>query len=458
MAKLSTLYKAPGDSLLQPQTLDFMPEGIMIIDLMGYISYANPKFCNLVGYKKEQLVGLFYQEAAKKLFNTSDDLLDYFLEVLKGRKLTTKTQLEHRQGSSIPVHQFMNPVINDIGEITGAIYFFKEMHYELLLEITHAVNSSLNVKTIIETAVKTVNTHLGIYSCSIFLYHKDKMELEMVANSEMNRNDLKYFSYKLGEGAPGVVAAEKRPLYVQNMSTNPLIHHKELHDFQDSSCICFPLVSKGELQGVMNFTAYTVRDFTPQELFLFENIVNQLAMAIHNAKLYNITKKLSVTDGLTGLYNHQYFQRRLNEEIKRAQRNSNTLVLLMLDLDFFKQVNDHFGHPAGDKILKEVAQIMQKSLRTTDIVCRYGGEEFAVILVGCPEEIAFRLAEKIRLSIEGMQIGIEGVFKLTASIGLATFPYHAGDKKELIDAADKVLYKAKKRKNKVSIAKKKIQN
>lgn len=457
MAKLSTLHKNPGDSALQPLTLDFMPEGILIIDLMGYISYVNPKFCSLVGIQSEQLLGLFYQEAFNTLFNSGDDLQNYFLEVLKGRKLTTKTQIKHRQGSLIPVHQFMNPVINDIGEITGAIYFFKEMHYELLLEITHAINSSLNVKTIIETTVETVNTHLGIYSCSIFLYHKDKLELEMVANSELDRKDLKYFSYKLGEGAPGVVAAEKRPLYVQSMKTNPLIHYKEMHDYRDSSCICFPLISKGEIQGVMTFTAYTIRDFTSQELFLFENIVNQLAMAIHNAKLYNITKKLSVTDGLTGLYNHQYFQLRLNEEIKRAQRNSTELALLMLDLDYFKEVNDHFGHPAGDKVLKEVAQIMQKSLRTTDIICRYGGEEFAVILVGCPEEIALRLAEKIRLSIERMQIGIEGVFKLTASIGLATYPHHASDKKSLIDIADSVLYKAKKNKNKVSIAKKKIQ-
>lgn len=452
MAKLSTLKESPQELIMQPQSLDFIPEGIMLIDLMGYINYVNPKFCNLVGYKREHLVGLYYLDAIKMFCESDADFPDCFEEVLKGKRVTTKTQLKHRLGSFIPVHQFMSPAINTIGEITGVIYYFKELHYELLLEITHAVNSSLNFKTIIDTAIEKVINYLGISSCSIYLYHKDKLELEMVASSDIDRNDLKYFNFKLGEGVPGVVAAEKRPLYVHNMRTNPLMPKKEFQDYKDKSCICFPLVSKGELQGVMTFNAYTIRDFTPQELFLFENIVNQLAISIHNAKLYNITKKLSVTDGLTGLYNHQYFQKRLNEEIKRAQRNETSLVLLMLDLDYFKEVNDHFGHPAGDKILKEVAEIMQNSLRTTDIVCRYGGEEFTVILVDCPEDNAFGLAEKIRLSIESLQIGIKGVFKLTASIGLSTYPYHAENKKELIDSADKALYQAKKRKNKVSIA------
>ena len=273
--------------------LDNLPDAVMTQDLLGNISYVNSKFCSLLGYKANEIVGISHQEALNLLFEPGlpdfDNIKKSFREALKGNSFTTKRKLKHKCGSYIPVQQYLNPIKNHQDKCIGAFSLFKDLHQELLLEINHAINSSLNINNIINTASNAVLEHLGLSSYAIFLYDKKNSELQMIACNQIKKEAYKLFKHKLGEGAPGIIAAEKRPLYIRDMKTDPLIHAKTKEYIENKSSIGFPLISKGELLGVIAFDAYTVRDFTTQELFLFENISNQMAVAIHNIKLYNIT-------------------------------------------------------------------------------------------------------------------------------------------------------------------------
>jgi len=157
-------------------------------------------------------------------------------------------------------------------------------------------------------------------------------------------------------------------------------------------------------------------------------------------------QRLAVTDGLTGLYNFRYLRQTLEMELHRASRQKSPLSLLMLDVDLFKQFNDRYGHPAGDRVLQRIAWILQKRLRVTDIPCRYGGEEFAVVLPDTDSPAAIQVAEEIRRRVEGEDFsegtGVDHA-TLTISIGVASFPGHGKDPETLLKAADTALYRAK---------------
>jgi diguanylate cyclase (GGDEF)-like protein len=154
--------------------------------------------------------------------------------------------------------------------------------------------------------------------------------------------------------------------------------------------------------------------------------------------------QLAVTDGLTGKYNHRYFHERLALEVERSGRTNLPLSLLMTDVDHFKQYNDRFGHPAGDRVLKRVAEILSMGRRVNDVVARYGGEEFAVLLIDTPREAAMVLAEQLRQLIESERfVNDDEGARVTISIGVAACPDDTTDPGELLLVADTALYKAK---------------
>ncbi len=208
----------------------------------------------------------------------------------------------------------------------------------------------------------------------------------------------------------------------------------------------FPLLYKNELLGVIAFDADMVRDFSDKEFILFKKISNMVAMAIYNAQLFSRLEQISITDGLTELYNHRHFQDCLTEEIQRTERKCGSMGLLIIDVDNFKLYNDSFGHPTGDELLRKISRLIQENVRGFDIVSRYGGEEFTVILVDCGKDEAAKIAERIRAAVEqyyfyGREKQPNGA--VTISIGVAIYP-EIKSKANLIQYADRALYRAKK--------------
>jgi diguanylate cyclase (GGDEF)-like protein len=160
-------------------------------------------------------------------------------------------------------------------------------------------------------------------------------------------------------------------------------------------------------------------------------------------------ERLSITDGLTGLYNHRHFEERLAEEFRRSQRYGDPVSLMMLDLDHFKEVNDRFGHPFGDRVLRDTAELIRTSIRDPDICARYGGEEFAIILPKTHLQGAQTVAERMFKSLRGKRYAVEGAgesssLAVTASVGIAVFPSRDVTSPELlVKLADEALYRAK---------------
>jgi diguanylate cyclase (GGDEF)-like protein len=158
-------------------------------------------------------------------------------------------------------------------------------------------------------------------------------------------------------------------------------------------------------------------------------------------------------DDLTGLYNRRYFNERLMEEVDRAERHGGDFSLLMIDIDKFKNVNDNYGHPVGDKVLVAVAEVLSGKLRKTDLLARYGGEEFVIILFNTQKEKALEIAEKLRCAVAEFPLLDAEKIKMTVSIGVATLGLDSNTLDELLSDADKGLYNAKSQgRNRVAIA------
>ena len=155
--------------------------------------------------------------------------------------------------------------------------------------------------------------------------------------------------------------------------------------------------------------------------------------------------KLATTDGLTELYNHRYFQEQIRMQVEQAKRYSTNFSLIIIDIDFFKKFNDTFGHQSGDAVLRQVAQTLKKNVRSTDIVCRYGGEEMSIILPNTIKDEAFTTAQKIcnRVAEKKFKLIGDKETGVTISLGVATFPFDGDTAQKIIEAADKKLYEAK---------------
>jgi diguanylate cyclase (GGDEF)-like protein/PAS domain S-box-containing protein len=220
--------------------------------------------------------------------------------------------------------------------------------------------------------------------------------------------------------------------------------------------LCIPIQAQGEAMGIIHFqTTDEVPTLADSELSFKTTFAAQLGLSISNIGLREALRTQSIRDPLTGLYNRRYLQEMLEREIRRAVRADQALGLLMLDLDHFKKFNDTYGHEAGDTVLREAATFLMKNIRAEDIVCRYGGEEFVVILPTATLDAAKSRAERIRSRLREVAVLHRGqpLGVVTVSIGVAAVPEHGTSPKEVLEAADAAMYQAKRDgRDRVSVA------
>jgi diguanylate cyclase (GGDEF)-like protein len=210
------------------------------------------------------------------------------------------------------------------------------------------------------------------------------------------------------------------------------------------SLLVLPLLVKDEVIGTFTVAALRVGAFPSDRREMLGVIANQVAISMQNARMYEVLEEQATTDGLTGLVNHRTFQERFSGMLGRAERRELAVSLLLTDIDHFKKINDTYGHPTGDEVLRRVASILKASARKIDIVARYGGEEFAIVLEATDREGARQLAERIRAEVAQQSFpSAKGTFNATLSIGVAVYPDDAREKAEIIARADQSLYAAK---------------
>ena len=211
---------------------------------------------------------------------------------------------------------------------------------------------------------------------------------------------------------------------------------------ETASRMCIPLVSFGQTLGVLMMDSEKEDAFNPTDKQSLESVADICSNAIQNARYVDRVRQLAYLDGLTGIFNRRYFEMRIIEEIDRARRFGNGMAVIMVDIDQFKRLNDEFGHLLGDEVLRQVSSLFHGQLRKIDVVCRYGGEEFAILLSQTNSQHAFGVAEKLRRLVETWQF--PGVPRsVTISAGVASFPEHGTGRDELVKAADAGLYAAK---------------
>jgi diguanylate cyclase (GGDEF)-like protein len=214
-----------------------------------------------------------------------------------------------------------------------------------------------------------------------------------------------------------------------------------------AGCLCVPLMAQGEAMGILYLqaTGLIPSDFKEPTVHIAATLAEGMALALANLKLREILRSQAIRDPLTGLFNRRYLEETLERELHRVKRLGSSLGVVMMDLDHFKEYNDTHGHEGGDAMLSAVGSLIKTHCREEDIPCRYGGEEFLLILSGASSEVTLGRAEKLRQAVKELQIQHRGRYinPTTMSLGVAVFPDQGATGEDLIRAADNALYLAK---------------
>jgi diguanylate cyclase (GGDEF)-like protein len=247
-----------------------------------------------------------------------------------------------------------------------------------------------------------------------------------------------------GEGITGWAVVEREPVLANQAQNDPRVAQVPGTPVEPESLIVVPLISRGSLKGTLN--VYRIGEdalFTDAEFELAKRFGDAVALAFDNAQIRARLEHQAQTDSLTGSYNHRHFHERLRAELTRISRTRDSVAVLMLDLDNFKRVNDVHGHGEGDEVLIAVADLLRSTVRGSDVVCRVGGEEFAIIMPSCTVVDAVGLTARIRGSLQSAAIAPAG--RLTVSAGVAEAPTHAMNPRELTACAEAAMMEAKAR-------------
>ena len=269
--------------------------------------------------------------------------------------------------------------------------------------------------------------------------------LESVFNQQVRRLKIPLKEQNGGLLALGVL--DGMPLLLTTETMQNYSHDPIIELLKPAELVVVPLKAKDKVNGIVladNFI--TKKPINKDDIRMLIMLANQAGLAIENSQLYEKTVTRAHSDSLTELWNHGYFQFLLQAELEKAKITKTPLSLIALDIDNFKVYNDALGHQSGDKILKALAALIKNQSRKMDYVCRYGGEEFTIILPQTEKQEAFLIAERIRTDIERYTFVNDPILpnkKLTMSIGLSSFPEDGFLPSELISHSDKALYEAK---------------
>ncbi len=453
--------------------LNAVPEGAMEIAKDGTIIFANDNVSRLFGYNREELIGrsveLLVPPAARAHHAEKRNL---FFESARSRPMGTGMQIYgiRKDGAEVALDISLTRIETSRGVVTysllrdaGARKAFERQLLETntrlvtsvaaleqnalelrkLTELGDLLHSSTTESELIEIVTNSVKRLFPLLSGGLYLFRGSRSTAEAVATWGSTRDSLRQAvsrddCWALRRGrlhSNTEIADEPRCLHFTDNVERP------------SQCI--PLLAHGELIGVLHL--HTEKFSDASELSgacrtqCIQALANQVALSTANIRLREALRDQSMIDPLTGLYNRRAMEEWFDRDIGNALRAERPMAVLLMDVDHFKRFNDRFGHECGDIALRELSAMLRRTLRREDIVCRFGGEEFVLLLQDTDPAAAAAVAETLRRNAESMNVCLQGqsLEPLTVSIGIASLGAHGLCSEELLRQADRALYRAK---------------
>ncbi|MCC7213083.1 MAG: diguanylate cyclase [Candidatus Brocadia sp.] len=443
-----------------------MDDSLVVTSPDFTIRIANQSTCDLLGYNAEELTGkpidiLFCEK------DTSPAPWFDFIEKDLLRK-TEKTYLS-KDGRKIPVLFSCNAIRGNNGNIAGIVCValditerkrieadlkkavsqkdenIKDMGY--LMYFSTLMNEEVREDKLIHHMVKALQEHFQPELLAVLTIDKTKNVFDTTHMSPPIPLNKLIKPEVIADPSLCQVIRTGREIIVGNIDKD-IPCECIIHKIEGGGYACLPLITGGAIAGMVLIgkrdKGYWYNEEIRKLLLVY---VGLTASALQRVRLIDITRRAAITDSLTGAYNRRFFDEMLKKQIALAKRRNEPLGLILADLDHFKNINDTYGHIAGDQALQQIASIMKNSIRSSDILSRYGGEEFVIIMPSIDISNAIKKAEGLRRHIESFQFQIGSAGQppqITISIGVSSFPDHGTEYETLIAAADLALYKAKK--------------
>ncbi|RUT89273.1 MULTISPECIES: diguanylate cyclase [unclassified Mesorhizobium] len=446
-------------------------EGIAVLDGDGRIASANPAAATMIGRRADKIVGqqwdsvLTIRDPRGGAFAAGASPIEMALAT--GRQQQGEVRLARSDGSHLPVIASCGPLsrsegglvltLNDISELRRAEGVVNERADQLALlnrelhEKSETTTRLVKLGELLQACVtfpeafSVVGTamaeFLGGLSGTVHLTSASRNLVEEMAHWGDVRSSATQFApedcWALRRGQEHVAGP--------GMLTPRCAH---ITENGKKGYVCMPLAAQGETLGILHLCEPNAAE-KPQWLAerqqILRGVVDTLALALANLRLRETLRQQSIRDPNTSLFNRRYLEETSSRELRRMERSGQPLVVIMLDVDHFKQFNDTFGHEAGDLVLKQVAATLIEHARDSDVVSRYGGEEFALVMPGSSVQEGAERAEALRQAIRKLHLTHRGrtLGTVTASFGVAAYPEHGVGWAELTNAADHALYEAK---------------
>ncbi len=374
----------------------------------------------------------------------------YLLKLFNDKASLIQSQIERKEEEI----NIINVEGRKSREYGGALTF-KITRYNNLKKVIESLNRSLKLDTVINVLSRSVYSLISNSRGIALFYLVDNQYQKLkLAYSIKGDSDLVILS-KEGDIFDQWVLRHSSPLIIEDLKND---FRFDLDSMRGqamrlvSSLISSPLISNNSLLGLLRLESEENGSFNQDDLRFLSLVADLGAVALENSLLFQKTQDLAIHDDLTGLFTRHYFVGRLKDEARRCARLNQHLSLLMIDIDFFKQYNDKFGHTAGDIVLKKVGSLLKDALADfNSLLCRFGGEEFLVMLSGLNKQESLEIAQDLRSRIQMENITLRRHdTHITVSIGVASMPIDTKDEDDLVQKADKAMYSAKDRgRNKV---------
>jgi diguanylate cyclase (GGDEF)-like protein len=342
-----------------------------------------------------------------------------------------------RQTGGLPAEEHVAP-----SDQPGRILPVHGRALNVMYRVSLETGSILQRQQLLQRILSILYDTMGKHKYVILLNEPDSGDLLVEAEIGFD-GTLHRYRIPAGMGVTGWVAEQGVPLLVKDVVHDPRYIAGPSEGIRSELAV--PLIARGKVIGVLDIESEVANAFTTEDLYLISAVAGQISTAIEVSQQHEKVARAAVMDGLTGLYNHSYFYRRLEEEIARSKRHGRPLVVGLADVDKLKVINDQCGHIAGDAALREIAACMRSKLRRTDIVARYGGDEFGIIMPETDLPDAGLVSQRFRDALRDRRIHADGreVALPTVSLGLAVFPIDGDTPSALVGRADERLYTQK---------------